>query len=340
MKKFKIFFSLLVITIFLSSCDTIYRFKLTSPKEIKGSQKFSVTVEEKGQKPIDSIRYYLDGTLLNSNKDIDVSNRKLGTHAISATIFYGDKQKKLTNTIILLADKSPEIYTYTIVNEYPHDEKAFTQGLEYYNGFLYESTGQRGQSTLRKVEIATGKVVQKTDIDKKYFGEGMTIFNNKIFLLTWQNKIGFIYKLDTFEKEKDFYYAQSNEGWGLTHNSEQLIKSDGSERIWFLNAETGAEESFIETYTNDRLIKELNELEFINGKIYANVWQRNSIIIINPKTGAVEGIADLKGLQSKSGQKGSDKVLNGIAYDAENDRLFVTGKNWNKLFEIKLQKKQ
>ncbi len=340
MKNLKIIFSLVLIAVFLSSCGNVYKLKLNSPKQIKGSQKFSVTVEEQGQKPIDSIRYYLDGNKLSSNKDIDVSEMRLGTHAISATVFYGEKQKKLTNTIILLADKSPEIYSYTIVNEYPHDEKAFTQGLEYHNGFLYESTGQRGKSTLRKVEITTGKVLQKTAIDKKYFGEGMTIFNNKIFMLTWQNKIGFIYNLETFKKEKDFYYAESKEGWGLTHNENKLIKSDGTKKIWFLNGETGKEESFIEAYTNDRLVKELNELEFINGKIYANVWQRNSIIIINPKTGAVEGIADLKGLQKKSGQKGSDKVLNGIAYDAENDRLFVTGKNWNKLFEIKLHKKQ
>jgi len=340
MKNLKIIFSLGLITLFLSSCANVYRLKLDSPKQIKGSQKFSITVEEKEKKPIDSIRYYLDGIRLSSNKNIDVSKSRLGVHAISATIFYGDTQKKLTNTIVFLADKSPEIFTYTIVNEYPHDEKAFTQGLEYHSGFLYESTGQRGKSTLRKVEITTGNVVQKIDIDKKYFGEGMTIFNNKIFLLTWQNKVGFIYNLDTFEKEKDFYYAQSKQGWGLTHTAEKLIKSDGTERLWFLNSETGAEESYIEAYTNDRLIKELNELEFINEKIYANVWQRNSIIIINPKSGAVEGIADLKGLQKKSGQKGSDKVLNGIAYDAENDRLFVTGKNWNKLFEIKLQKKQ
>jgi len=340
MKNLKIIFSLGLITIFLSSCGNVYKLKLNSPKQINGGQKFSVNVEVQEQKPIDSIRYYLDGIKLSSNKDIDASKNKLGVHAISATVFYGDKQKKLTNTIVFLAEKSPKIYTYTIVNEYPHDEKAFTQGLEYHNGFLYESTGQRGKSTLRKVEITTGKVLQKVAIDKKYFGEGMTIFNNKVFILTWQNKVGFIYNLDTFEKEKEFYYGQSKQGWGLTHNSEKLIKSDGTEKIWFLNAETGKEESFIEAYTNDRLIKELNELEFIKGKIYANVWQRNSIIIINPKTGAVEGIADLKGLQSKSGQKGSDKVLNGIAYDAENDRLFVTGKNWNKLFEIKLQKKQ
>lgn len=340
MKNLKIFFSVVIITLFFSSCANVYRLKLSSPKEIKSSQKFTVTVTEKDKKPIDSIRYYLDGSKLSSNIDIDASKLRLGSHAISATIFYADKQKKLTNTIVFLADNPPQIYTYSIVNEYPHDEKAFTQGLEYHNGFLYESTGQNGKSSLRKVEITTGKVLQKIDIDKKYFGEGMTIFNDEIFMLTWQNKIGFVFNLDTFKKERTFNYAQSIQGWGLTHDDKNLIKSDGTKKLWFLNPKTGAEEFFIETYTTDRAIDELNELEYLNGVIYANVWQRNSIIMVNPKTGALEGIADLKGLQKKSGQKGSEKVLNGIAYDAENDRLFVTGKNWNKLFEIKLQKKQ
>ncbi len=340
MKNLKIIFSLTIITFFLASCGKGYRLKLNSPKNIKSHQKLSVSVIETSQKPIDSIRYYLDGNKLNMNTDIDISKNKLGKHAISATVFFGDQQKKLTNTIVFLAEKSPEIYTYQVINEYPHDEKAFTQGLEYQDGYLYESTGHNGESSLRKVELTTGKVLQKIDLDKKYFGEGMTIFKDKIFMLTWQHKIGFVFNLSTFEKESEFNYTQSKEGWGLTHNAEKLIKSDGTEKIWFLNGETGAEESFIEAYTIDRPVDKLNELEFINGKIYANVWQRNSIVIINPQTGALEGIADLKGLQDKSGQTGDDKVLNGIAYDAANDRLFVTGKNWNKLFEIKFQKKQ
>ncbi|MDY7395389.1 glutaminyl-peptide cyclotransferase [Aureibaculum sp. 2210JD6-5] len=340
MKKHKIILSLVLITFFLGSCGNTYELQLTSPKSLKINEKLTVSVSEKENRPIDSVRYYLDGKRLSGNKDIDISDNKLGKHAISATVFYPEGQKKLTNTIVFFAEKSPEIYTYEIVNEYPHDENAFTQGLEYHNGFLYESTGQTGESTLRKVELKTGKVVQKIDIDKNLFGEGMTIFNNKIYMLTWQGGKGFVFNLETFEKEKEFHYAQSKEGWGLTHNSEKLIKSDGTDKIWFLNPETGVEESYIEAYTVDRAVPKLNELEFIDGKIYANVWQRNSVVMINPETGALEGIADLKGLQDKVGQKGDDKVLNGIAYDAENDRLFVTGKDWNTLFEIKLNKKQ
>ena len=340
MKKYKIIISLVLMVSFLGSCGNSYKLKLSSPKSLKTNEKLTVSVTEDNNKPIDSVRYYLNGKRLSGNTDIDISDNRLGAHAISATVFYGEDQKKLTNSILFFADKSPEIYTYEIVNEYPHDEKAFTQGLEYHNGFLYETTGQYGESTLRKVELKTGKVLQKVDIDKSLFGEGMTIFNNKIYMLTWKGGKGFVFNLETFEKEKEFQYAQSKEGWGLTHNSDKLIKSDGTDKIWFLNPETGAEESHVEAYTIDRAVPELNELEFINGNIFANVWQRNSIVIVNAKTGALEGIADLKGLQEKVGQKGDDNVLNGIAYDAENDRLFVTGKKWNTLFEIKLNKKQ
>ena len=332
-------FFLVIVVTFLMSCDNPYELKLNSPKTIKINQKLNVSVSEQNNKTIDSVRYYLDGKRLTSGTDIDVSDVKLGKHAISATIFYGDKQKKLTNTIHFFSASVPQIYTYKIINEFPHDKKAFTQGLEYYNGFLYESTGQYGESSLRKVELTTGKVVQKTDIDKKYFGEGMTIFNNKVYTLTWQSNIGFVFDLETFEKEKEFNYNQSKEGWGLTHTSDKIIKTDGTERIWFLNPETLAEVAFIEAYTDKRKVEKLNEIEYIDDKIYANKWQRNSILIINATSGAIEGIVNLKGLQEKAGQKGDDYVLNGIAYDAEKDRLFVTGKDWNKVFEIKLLKK-
>ncbi len=238
-----------------------------------------------------------------------------------------------------MSDSSPNIYNYEVINEYPHDKEAFTQGLEYYDGFLYESTGQYGKSSLRKVELATGKVLKKVDLAKEYFGEGMTIYNGKIYMLTWRSKKGFIYNLETLKREGEFNYNKSKEGWGLAHNENKLIKTDGTERIWFLNTKTLAEESYIEAYTDKRKVDNLNEVEYIHGKIYANKWQKNSIVIINATSGAIEGIVNLKGLQTKAGQKGDNNVLNGIAYDAENDRLFVTGKDWGKLFEIKLIKK-
>ena len=324
----------------LNACDDKYKLELSSPKTIQVNDILTISVREKDNKPIDSIQYFLDGQKLKSNAEIDISTQKLGNHAVSATVYFEGKEKKLTNAVTFLAAKAPEMYTYEVINEYPHDPEAFTQGLEFYNGYLYESTGQHGFSSLRKVNLTSGKVLQKVDLDKQYFGEGMTIFGDKIYMLTWQSSKGFIFDRDSFKQEGEFKYNQSKEGWGLTHDAKQLIKSDGSDHIWFLDPGTLQEVSSIETFTNKRRAEKLNELEYINGKIYANIWQQNGIIIVNPENGAIEGIADLSGLQSKAGQSGENYVLNGIAYDKENDRLFVTGKEWNKVFEIKLKPKQ
>ena len=259
----KSFFSAVILTLFLASCGNDYKLSLASPKEVKINKSLNLEVSEKENKPIDSIRYYLDGIRI--EKDATITNKRLGKHAVSATVFYQDEQKQLTNTIHFFAASSPNIYAYEIVNEFPHDEKAFTQGLEYHNGFLYESTGQNGESSLRKVEIETGKVLQKYDLDKQFFGEGMTIFDDKIYMLTWQKMMGLIFDLESFEKLGEFPYNQSKQGWGLTHTADKLIKSDGTEKLWFLNSETQKEEGFIEAYTNDRKTDKLNELEYING---------------------------------------------------------------------------
>ncbi len=323
----------------LFSCGNKYKLELNTPKKISIDQPLNITVKEKNNNPIDSIQYFINGKVISNNESIDISDYKLGKQSVSATAFYQDEQRTLNNTIYFLAKNPPTIYNYEIINEYPHDKNAFTQGFEFYNGFFYESTGNYGKSSLRKVDIKSGEILQKIDIDKQYFAEGLTIFNNKIYQLTWKKNKGFVYDLETFKLEKTFNYYQSKEGWGLTHDNEKMIKSDGTERMWFLNSETLKEEGFIEAYTNKRKAELLNELEYVNGKIYANVWQKNAILIINPLTGAMEGVVDLKGLQSKAGQTGDDNVLNGIAYDKENDRLFVTGKKWSKVFEIKLVKK-
>jgi len=334
------FIIVLLSIVTFTSCKSDFEFKLETPKELKENGKFTASLSEVNGKVIDSVLYSINGNKATTNNTFDISNMRLGKHIVSAIVFYdGNKNKKITNTVLHLASKSPSTYTYEIINEYPHDKNAFTQGLEYHNGFLYESTGLNKESSLRKVELETGKVIKKIDLEAKYFAEGMTIKNNKIFQLTWQANQGFIYNLENFKFEKVFGYGQSHEGWGLTHNDTHLIKTDGTERMWFLNDKTYKEEYFIETYTNKRKVDKLNELEFINGKIFANVWQKNYILIINQKNGAIEGVLDLKGLQKKAGQYGADNVLNGIAYDKENDRLFVTGKKWNKLFEIKYKLK-
>ncbi len=324
----------------LISCGDKYRLKLNTPAKIAINAPLVINVTEKNNLTIDSTVYFIDGIKLSQASAIDISSQKLGKHAVKALVYYDKKQKELTNTIYFLAAVEPSIYGYKIINTYPHDANAFTQGLEYYNGFLYESTGQYGKSSIRKVELNTGKILQKKDLDKKYFGEGLTIFNNQIFNLTWKSKIGFVSNLNDFSTIKTFPYNKSVEGWGLTHNDFELIKSDGTERIWFLNPKTQQETHFIEAYTNTRKAEELNELEFINGKIYANVWQKNTILIINPDNGTIEGIIDFNGLEKLIKKIDDGSVLNGIAYDKTANRLFITGKNWDKLFEIEIFKKQ
>ena len=339
--------SILSLVLLFTSCSDVYKFSLDHKKQVALNDNVIVTLKEKENKQVNKVQFFVNGTEISSegnSTSINTSNLGVGKHKISALIFYPEKTKTENSFIEVLANKAPIVYSYKIVNEYPHDTKAYTQGLEYYNGFLYETTGRRGQSTLRKVEIKTGKVLQKINLDKKYFGEGMTIFNNKIYWLTWEAKKGFIYNLDTFKQEGEFSYDKSKEGWGLTHNNVDLIKSDGTHKIWFLDNQTLKEKKSIQVYTNKYAIKDLNELELINGKIYANKYQQNAIVIINPTTGIVEGIANLKSLKKEMEKTQKlvpqDEVLNGIAYDTENNRIFVTGKNWGKLFEIELIKKQ
>jgi glutaminyl-peptide cyclotransferase len=343
--SYKSFFSLFIFSLLLS-CKIEYKFILNTPKKIQSNQELTISISEKNNKPIDSVQFSIDLKKIKSNNNsisLNISDYKLGKHSITAIIFFENKTKKVTKPVYFMADASPDIYTYKIVNTYPHDKGAYTQGLEYYKGFLYEGTGKKGSSSIRKVDLKTGEVLQQYDLTEEYFGEGITIFNNKLHQLTWKSGIGFVYNLETFKKEKDFKYTKSREGWGLTNDGEKLIKTDGTERIWFLNPETLVEESYIEAYTNKQKVEKLNELEYINGKIYANIWQKNSILIVNPTSGKVEGVANLNSLKEEILKKqkldDSDDVLNGIAFDKENNRIFVTGKHWSKLYEIELIKK-
>ncbi len=223
-------------------------------------------------------------------------------------------------------------YTYNAVNLYPHDNNAFTQGLAFENGFLYESTGLYGQSTLRQVELETGKILKSYVLPDRFFGEGITIFDDKIIQLTWQSNRGFVYDKTTFDLLQEFSYP--TEGWGITHDENRLIMSDGSATLYFLNPETFERIGKVDVYDADPVTR-LNELEYIKGEVYANIWMEEKIVIINPQTGQVRAWIDLSGIQNLEDQD-TDNVLNGIAYDAREDRLFVTGKRWLNLFEIKL----
>lgn len=231
---------------------------------------------------------------------------------------------------------SPELhfYTYKIINVYPHDPNAFTQGLVFDDGFLYEGTGLRGQSSLRKVDLETGNVLQIYELPHQFFGEGITIYENTIIQITWQSRTGFVYDKDTFELLREFTYP--TEGWGITHDGAKLIMSDGTSMLHFLDPDTFEEIGSINVHDTDGPVTRLNELEYINGEIYANVWQTDYIVRIHPDTGYVTGWITLEGLLSLKDHTQKVDVLNGIAYDAEHDRLFVTGKWWPHLFEIEI----
>lgn len=220
-----------------------------------------------------------------------------------------------------------------VVKTYPHDPQAFTQGLEYYGGSLYESTGQTGHSSLRKVDLESGKVLQKIDLSSDYFGEGLTIFRGKIYQLTWLTNVGFVYDLKSFRKLGDFHYT--GEGWGLTHDASNLILSEGTNTLRYLNPETFEVARRLEIYSGTTAVTNLNELECIGDDIYANVWHANRVARIDAHSGQVRDWIDFSELAAKE-QKEPEGVLNGIAYDAARKRLFITGKHWAHLFEVRI----
>src|SRR6267378_3550272 len=220
-----------------------------------------------------------------------------------------------------------------VVRAYPHDPQAFTQGLEYYGGYLYESTGIAGQSTLRKVALDTGQVIQKVSLPSEYFGEGLTIFRGKIYQLTWLSKKGFVYDLRTFRRIGEFPY--DNEGWGLTHDDKSLIMSDGTNKIRYIDPVSFAVTRTIELYAEGQGVVNLNELEYVKGEILANIWHSTRVARVDPRSGRVVAWIDLSSIVAKEPHR-EEEVLNGIAYDKSAARLFVTGKNWSKLYEIKV----
>ena len=227
------------------------------------------------------------------------------------------------------------MYGYEVVNSYPHDREAFTQGLIFRDGFLFESTGLNGRSTVRKVRLESGEVLQRRTVDQQYFAEGLTDWGDRLLQLTWQSNIGLVYDLASFTLTSTFAYR--DEGWGITHDSRRLIMSDGTPSLRFLDPVTFRETGRITVRDGAASVDELNELEFVKDRIFANVWQTDRIAMIDPESGAVTGWLDLKGLLTGRDASGAN-VLNGIAYDSVRDRLFVTGKLWPRLFEIRLRR--
>lgn len=251
------------------------------------------------------------------------------------------KMKKQTIILTILlalglcscAEAKVRNYTVRTVREYPHDVQAYTQGLFFHEGCLYESTGQYGESSFRKVDLATGKVLERLDFNKKYFGEGSVIFKDKLYILTWTNKVAFVYDAATLKYVKTLSYPR--EGWGITTDGSHLIASDGSSTLYFMD-ENLAVQRRLQVKMDGRPVRFLNELEYIDGKIWANVYTTDAIVIINPSSGAVEAMVDCSGLLAKQYWKAETDVLNGIAVDAQG-KIYLTGKNWPKLFEVQLK---
>lgn len=224
------------------------------------------------------------------------------------------------------------VYQAEVVNQYPHDPNAYTQGLVFSDGKLYEGTGQRGQSALRLLDLETGELLQRHNLERRYFGEGITILHGKIYQLTWASNVGFVYDKESFTQLSSFYVP--GEGWGITHDGEYLIVSDGTSYLRFLDVETLSEIKRIQVSDEVGAVSNINELEYINGEVWGNIWYQDYIVRINPDTGKVNSRVDLTGLQTT--RRNRDAVLNGIAWDADNERLFVTGKFWPSLYEIEV----
>ncbi|MBU7569869.1 MAG: glutaminyl-peptide cyclotransferase [Flavobacterium sp.] len=351
MKKHKLLAFILLGTVLVSCGDKEIDKKNLFSIEQSGlkatyqpQESLSLVLNNDKNKTIDSIAYYINekrvGGVKGNNKfDFPLADSKLGYQQIKAIVYYEGQNAETDARIEVVSNVKPKLLSYTILNTYPHDETSYTQGLEFYRDTLFEGTGQRGTSKLLKTDYKTGKAYQSVNLEGKYFGEGITILNNKVYQLTWQENTGFIYNADNLKQIRTFNYFKNIEGWGLCNDGKQIYQSDGTEKIWVLDPETMKETDYINVYSESSKIKAVNELEWVNGKIYGNVYQKDAVAVINPKTGAVEGIIDLRELKTKVNMMGHDlgnDVLNGLAYNPKTKTLFVTGKRWNKMFEIKV----
>jgi glutamine cyclotransferase len=297
--------------------------------------------ENVSQQP-DSIIISFDGKTVASLKSApweylipSSSTKSTGRKSVKATAYKESKARNVvTRFIIVYSDTIPKKCGFKVIHTYPHDSEAFTQGLFYFNGVLYEGTGQQTGSTLREVELATGKILRVLNLRSDLFGEGITLYNDHIYQVTWQSKVGFVYERPTFKQINKIYYQ--TEGWGLTTMKDQIVMSDGTNVLYYIDPESFTVVSRIEVYDNERKVDSLNELEYINGEIWANIWMTDLIARIDPASGKVIAYIDLKGILNDPNTNTSVNVLNGIAFDREGNRIFVTGKNWPKLFEIRL----
>jgi glutaminyl-peptide cyclotransferase len=316
----------------------------------KQGDKVSIKVSYPADLKADSVVYLMDSVKVADRKDssvfvLNTDTLGLGPIVITARVYNAGKPEEVSTNINLLAAKAPEMLGFTVEKTYPHDTSSYTEGLIYHNGFLYESDGGRasapeGRSSLRKTDLTTGKVLQKVDIDPEVFAEGIAIIDNKIVQLTYTEKIGYVYDLNTFKLLSTFNNNVGIEGWGMCYDGKKIYMDDSSNRIWFLDKDKYNAIGYIDVYDDKGPVNKLNELEFIDGKIYANVYETDDIVVIHPKTGAVLQKVDMSSLYPEAQRIPPAEVMNGIAYDAAGKRLFVTGKKWQHLYQVKLVKKQ
>jgi glutamine cyclotransferase len=359
MFKYKVF-SFIGLTILSISCGgdkndekNIFSIDTSTMKQAYNpSESIDLSLKNEKNKIIDSVIYYLNDenigkTVKNEKFPFLLENQKLGFTKAKALVYFEGSTTETETNFTIYAKESPKELKFTILNTYPHDIKAYTQGFEFYKDTLLEGTGNgegagtrtKGVSSLRKTDYKTGKVYKEIDLSEQYFGEGITVLNNKVFQLTWQNNEAYVYDINTFKKEKTLpYFKAKLEGWGLTNDGTHLYMSDGSEKIYILNPDTFEMVDYINIYTNSNKIESINELEWIDGKIWANIYQRDAIAIINPKTGAVENIINFSELRKKVTNHPDIDAFNGIAYNPIRKTIFVTGKNWDKTFEISIEK--
>lgn len=336
--------SFIVLAIVVSSCSETKKYFSIDESKLEAQYKpqdiLQLHIVNSEKKAVDSIVFKINDEKVGKSNGatpftFELKNQKLGYQNIEATVYFEGASEIDSSRVELVSPIEPKLLTYSIVNTYSHDFKAFTEGLEFHNDTLYESTGQKGGSYFRKYDVKSGKIYKEVALDKQYFGEGITVLKGKIFQLSWQENTGFIYNQKTGVLEKTFTYDKQIEGWGMTNDGTVIYQSDGTEKIWTMDPENQKIKDYINVYAGINKIKSLNELEFIDGKIYANIWQKDAIAIINPANGYVEAIVDLSKLR-KEITYAEAEVLNGIAYNAKTKTVFVTGKNWEKIFEIKI----
>jgi glutamine cyclotransferase len=351
--KYKLNLFIAAATLFAFSCkDHTQPQNITISPEAgttyKSGDAVAVKVSYSADFKPDSIVYLIDSVKAGTKKDssaltIKTGDVPLGPRLILAKVYEGGKSQDIATNIVLLAAKAPEEYTYKVVKTFPHDTASYTEGLQYADGLLYESTGNYGSSTIRKSDLNTGKAVGVTKLDKKYFGEGISVVGDKVIQKTYREKVGFVYDRATLKLLNTFTDSVGVEGWGMCYDGNKLYFDDSTNRIWFLDKNNYHATGFIGVYDDKEAISAINELEYIDNKIYANVYTKDTILVIDPKTGGVLKRVDMKNLWPLSARPKDydnlNNVLNGIAWDEKGKRLFVTGKKWPHVYQIELVKK-